>query len=114
MISKAREDFRFLRCILDEIMEKIKSEVRFNMHKIYFHSEIKCFNHLINVEQDLRWNNSLFILVLKVSRNAFVRHTFQECFYNLYNVMLTKKHCLRIEREKTKKIICCGSRLYHT
>lgn len=50
MISKAREDFRFLRCILDEIMEKIKSEVRFNMHKIYFHSEIKCFNHLINVE----------------------------------------------------------------
>ena len=26
-------------------MEKIKSEVRFNMHKIYFHSEIKCFNH---------------------------------------------------------------------
>ena len=89
-------------------MEKIKSEVRFNMHKIYFHSEIKCFNHLINVEPD----NSPFLLV--VSRNAFVRHTFQECFYNLYNVMLTKKQCLRIEREKTKKIICCGSRLYHT
>ena len=110
MISKAREDFRFLRCILDEIMEKIKSEVRFNMHKIYFHSEIKCFNHLINVEP----NHSVFILVLRVSRNAFVRHTFQECFSNLYNVMLTKKHCLRIEREKTKKIICCGSRLYHT
>ena len=106
MISKAREDFRFLRCILDEIMEKIKSEVRFNMHKIYFHSEIKCFNHLIN--------DSLFILVLRVSRNAFLGHTFQECFSNLYNVMLTKKYCLRIEREKTKKIICCGSRLYHT
>ena len=54
-------------------MEKIKSEVRFNMHKIYFHSEIKCFNHLINVEPNKVIRHGLFILVLKVSRNAFVR-----------------------------------------
>ena len=84
MISKAREDFRFLRCILDEIMEKIKSEVRFNMHKIYFHSEIKCFNHLINVEPNFAIHFSTESLKKCIYKTYISRMFFQliQCHVN--------------------------------